>query len=104
MNNKIMEDQKITKQKITLTNYNNIYIDEKKTNYYSFKVMLNINRGVTYKKSFKSLKRAILDYNSIVLTNNLEEKHPIIPLKNDKIIEQEEREFINNFRRRKLEI
>jgi hypothetical protein len=101
MNNK-MEVQK--KLKISSTDYNNIYVDHKGRGYYSFKVMIRIKTGIAYIKSFNTLKRAILELNSAILSNNLEEKYPLISLKDDKILEKEEIRFIQNYKSKKEEI
>ena len=100
MNNK-MENQNNKKLKTTSTDYNYIYIDSKGKGYFSFKINMRIQTGVTYIKCFNKLKRAILDYNSTVLSNNLEESYKLIPLKDDKILEQEEVKFIQKYMSKK---
>jgi len=103
MNNK-MENQNNKKLKTTSTDYNYIYIDSKGKGYFSFKINMRIKTGVTYIKCFNKLKRAILDYNSTVLANNLEETHQLIPLKDDKILEHEEVKFIQKYMSKKYDI
>ena len=92
----------MSNKKTSSTPYTNICVNKKAPKNIYFLVHLNVNKVLYYKENFKTLKEAILCYNSVIREYNLLEKYKPIYLKSDEeILEEEKQSLINRMLRDK---